>query len=131
MNRRGLLGSLAAFTAACTLDPELALWVPGQRSFFIPDGIVSADTYYDQPWTNAEMVASQLEHVGPQLEHLYMMSSLLWKKIAVHDGVFRTGIERPSRIPLTVKPGMPSDRVDFVNRSSGHTVGRIINLAHA
>lgn len=33
MNRRGLLGALAA---ACVLDPERALWVPGAKVISIP-----------------------------------------------------------------------------------------------
>lgn len=33
MTRRTLLGGLAAFAAGLTLDPERALWVPGQRTY--------------------------------------------------------------------------------------------------
>lgn len=35
LNRRGFLGGLAAFAAACTLDPELALWKPGAKTISI------------------------------------------------------------------------------------------------
>jgi hypothetical protein len=34
MNRRAFLGLSSAALAAFTLDPERALWVPGQRSYF-------------------------------------------------------------------------------------------------
>jgi hypothetical protein len=34
MNRRSFLGLSSAALAAFTLDPERALWVPGQRSYF-------------------------------------------------------------------------------------------------
>jgi hypothetical protein len=34
MNRRAFLGLSSAALAAYTLDPERALWVPGQRSYF-------------------------------------------------------------------------------------------------
>lgn len=33
MNRRGFLGAIAA---ALVLDPERALWVPGQKKIFLP-----------------------------------------------------------------------------------------------
>ena len=36
MNRRGFLGSIAGFAAACTLDPELALWKPGAKLISVP-----------------------------------------------------------------------------------------------
>ncbi len=36
MNRRGFLGLISAAVAAYTLDPELALWVPGKKSIFLP-----------------------------------------------------------------------------------------------
>jgi len=41
MNRRGFLGGLAAFAAACTLDPELSLWKPGAKTISIPQTVVS------------------------------------------------------------------------------------------
>jgi hypothetical protein len=34
MNRRSFLGLSSAALAAFTLDPERAIWVPGQRSYF-------------------------------------------------------------------------------------------------
>lgn len=38
MNRRGFLKALAAAAAAASvLDPEQLLWVPGKKTFFIPE----------------------------------------------------------------------------------------------
>jgi hypothetical protein len=34
VNRRGFLGLLGAAVAGATFDPELALWVPGRKSYF-------------------------------------------------------------------------------------------------
>jgi hypothetical protein len=47
MNRRGFLGSLAGFAAALTLEPEKALWVPGQKLISIPKPmpVLSVDDY--------------------------------------------------------------------------------------
>jgi hypothetical protein len=36
IDRRGFLAALAAGTAGLVLDPERALWRPGQRTFFLP-----------------------------------------------------------------------------------------------
>lgn len=36
MNRRSFFGSLAALTAGMALDPERLLWVPGQKTIFLP-----------------------------------------------------------------------------------------------
>jgi hypothetical protein len=37
MNRRQFLRATAAAVGAITLDPELALWVPGRKTIFIPN----------------------------------------------------------------------------------------------
>ena len=46
ISRRGFLGALgasaAAFAVACELDPDLALWVPGQKTIFIPNTVALA-----------------------------------------------------------------------------------------
>lgn len=34
LSRRGFLGSLAAVAATAAFDPDLALWVPGQKTYF-------------------------------------------------------------------------------------------------
>jgi hypothetical protein len=51
MNRRGFLGSLAAFAAACTLDPELALWRPGAKTISVPKplSMVQMERFYFAP----------------------------------------------------------------------------------
>lgn len=36
MNRRAFLSTLAAGLAGAALDPERLLWVPGQKTIFIP-----------------------------------------------------------------------------------------------
>jgi hypothetical protein len=46
VNRRGFLGALAAFAAGAVLDPERLLWVPGQKTIFLP----SQNTLIDPDW---------------------------------------------------------------------------------
>lgn len=36
MNRRGFLGALAGVIAAGVVDPELLLWRPGAKTWFLP-----------------------------------------------------------------------------------------------
>jgi hypothetical protein len=48
MNRRHFLALGSAATAALLFDPERLLWVPGARTFFIPDKtVVEAKTMAD------------------------------------------------------------------------------------
>lgn len=46
MNRRHFLNVLGAGTAGMVLDPERLLWVPGQRTFFLPSATVIRDSAY-------------------------------------------------------------------------------------
>lgn len=96
-NRRWFLGGSAAFAAQCVIDPEFALWVPGQRSFFIPDAIVSPDEYYGpRRISNAEALAAQREIIRADMPQLMMLSSRSWNRMG--DEVTAASI-RPSRIP--------------------------------
>lgn len=52
ISRRGFLTTLAAVAAVATLDPERLLWVPGQKTIFIPnqlDDIYSLTRQYMTP----------------------------------------------------------------------------------
>jgi len=40
LNRRRFLGLTTAATAAMMFDPERLLWVPGARTFFIPEKVL-------------------------------------------------------------------------------------------
>jgi len=42
MNRRAFLQVLAATAAGAVLDPELLLWVPGQKTIFLPPVVTPA-----------------------------------------------------------------------------------------
>ena len=39
MNRRAFLGTLLAAAPVLALDPERLLWVPGQKTIFIPEAV--------------------------------------------------------------------------------------------
>jgi len=47
MNRRGFLATLLAGAAGFALDPERLLWVPGQKTIFLPPVIQSV--VFDPP----------------------------------------------------------------------------------
>ena len=56
LTRRGFLSALATAAAGLTLDPERLLWVPGQRTFFLPS-IEPAYTLVQIDWMTREMLA--------------------------------------------------------------------------
>ena len=98
MNRRGFIGGLAAFAAACTLDPDLAIWIPGQRTFSIPSD-PSWDNYYAPVNPSlAEALAAQREVLRADLPQLMWTASALWGKIADSAPPYPV---RPSRIPIS------------------------------
>ena len=54
MNRRGFFGLLGAGLAGFALDPERLLWVPGQKTFFLPSGVRFQDPVFLAPeWVEA------------------------------------------------------------------------------
>ena len=67
MNRRRFLSSSVALIAAGVVDPERLLWVPGQRTIFIPPAVTIS------PWdelirsmtrTQIKLIAMQLHRFG-------------------------------------------------------------------
>lgn len=44
MNRRSFLSLIPAALAGATLDPERLLWVPGQKTLFLPSARVAFST---------------------------------------------------------------------------------------
>lgn len=57
-SRRGFLGSLlAAVAAPMVLDPEMALWIPGQKLISIP---VPAFRAWDLCWTDDKTMSLQI-----------------------------------------------------------------------
>ena len=67
MNRRRFLGSSAALLAAGMVDPERLLWVPGQRTIFIPPQVTLSPTNEFISWMTGvqiKLVAMQLHRLG-------------------------------------------------------------------
>jgi hypothetical protein len=52
MNRRSFLRTLGLAAAGLTLDPERLLWVPGQKTIFLP----SAHTIVTPEWVTREVL---------------------------------------------------------------------------
>jgi hypothetical protein len=57
VNRRGFLGTLAAAVTGAVLDPELLLWKPGEKTFFLPSvqPVALLDEWYDASWEDADL----------------------------------------------------------------------------
>ena len=68
MNRRGFLQTLAAglagTVAAHTLDLERLLWVPGEKSIFIPSGeIFSGNQFVTPAWVTREVARHWMNEI--------------------------------------------------------------------
>jgi hypothetical protein len=56
MDRRSFLRTLATISAGAVLDPDRLLWVPGQRTFFIPAPRVNRNTLITPEWIMADVL---------------------------------------------------------------------------
>lgn len=90
MNRRAFLGSLAAALVGATFDPERLLWVPGQRTFFLPsrEPIASPPLY-----TLAPMSADLIRSARNSFVTTDMITKE-WLKILQRNLVFSQRISR-------------------------------------
>lgn len=93
MNRRDFLKFLIATPIAAHLDIEKLLWIPGEKTIFLPsDGFISI----------SEIVAMELERVIPQMRTLFERDDMFYK--ALDRKPIRIN-NRTMSIPLIIKPG--------------------------
>ncbi len=93
MNRRGFLGSLAAFAAACTVDPELGLWKPGAKLISIPKPrrLKIGDTIQvrrPQRFIARQGQAFQPQSIVPQFESLTISDHAMLAKYRDFESMF-------------------------------------------
>lgn len=92
MNRRSLLKLLSTGVIGHTLDIDRLLWVPGQRTIFLPSL---------HRLTTSEIVALEIERILPHLRVLFERDDTFYKLIETHE---KTKISsRDMRIPLEKK----------------------------
>lgn len=87
MNRRGFLTTLAAALTGAVLDPERLLWVPGQKTIFIPS-IEQTNTWLtpEATFSDGQLIASVWEEiVGKRPLDNIFESKALFTHMAVYE----------------------------------------------
>jgi len=77
VSRREFLQLLAAGVIGHTLDVDKLLWVPGQKTIFLP----SVDIIHP---SISEIVALELERMLPKIKNLFERDDAFYKRIS-HD----------------------------------------------
>jgi len=87
IDRRGFLRLFGAAAATAVLDPERLLWVPGQKTIFLPS-IVPHDGLTEEFFTRASMAefdAILKQHYHAYVSDLMMAPSELYGRILTED----------------------------------------------
>ncbi len=79
MNRRAFLSLLGLGATGFVIDPERLLWVPGQKTIFLPPQV--------RLLSMSEIVDMELRRMLPKLECLFESDNLLWQKLS--DGTVK------------------------------------------
>jgi len=99
MNRREWFKLMMTGAAGLVLDPDKLLWVPGQKTIFIPSG---------RSLTYSQIVSAEYERILPHIRTLFERDDIFYKTIRDHN-VQRIS-SREMRIPLIIRPGGDNDR---------------------
>lgn len=94
MDRRSLLRLIASGLVGTTLDVDKLLWVPGQKTIFLPPVI--------HRLTISEIIAMEMERIRPRLADLFQRDDLFYTMIESRN---QSVTGRAMRVPLVVKPG--------------------------
>ena len=93
MNRRSFLRLLVIGAIAETIDVERLLWIPGQKTIFLPKTI-------HHP-SYSEIVALELERMVPHIKVLFERDSIFYNLLEKEPCDIST---RPFSIPINVIP---------------------------
>lgn len=94
MNRRDLLKFLLTAPIAATLDVEKLLWIPGEKTIFLPP---------IHRLTESQIVALEIERMMPKVRYLFEKDDTFYKMIV--NGCSEVISDKQIRIPLIIKPG--------------------------
>lgn len=75
MNRRDFLKILLTTTAASYVDYEQLLWIPGEKTIFIPSGKIN----------ESQIIALELERVMYHVRQLFDRDVCLWQLIHFNE----------------------------------------------
>lgn len=94
MERRGFLRLLALGVIGHHLDVDRLLWVPGQKTIFLP-------TIYRL--TESQIVALELERILPHIRTLFERDDIFYRILSKKEPVMISSCSM--KIPLIIKPG--------------------------
>jgi len=99
MRRRDFLKFLLGTAAASYIDYEQLLWIPGEKTIFIPP--------VHKPFkflTQSEIISIELERITPHLKRLFEQDDLFYQRITSREKseISNRGI----RLPLNLTPGV-------------------------
>ena len=93
MNRRSFIRLIASGLAASTLDVDKLLWIPGQKTIFLPS--IHRLTY-------SQIAALELERISGHMKSLFERDDTFYAAIKRNTPIISS---RSMRIPLIIKPG--------------------------
>jgi hypothetical protein len=93
--RRNFLKLLFMGAGAQILDPELELWVPGHKTFFLPN--------FPKGISLAEVIAVEMGYLAPRIAELMQRDDLFYQAIRTRDNVQISS--RAMRLPLIITDG--------------------------
>jgi hypothetical protein len=93
MNRRDFLRLMLAAPAAAYVDYEQLLWVPGEKTIFIPSGT--------EFLSMSQIVALEMERILPHIGDLFDRDSYFFKAIGNFEDFREVGYEEREAKPRT------------------------------
>jgi hypothetical protein len=96
--RRTFLKLLFMGAGAQVLDPDLELWVPGQKTFFLPN--------FPPGISLAQVISVEMSYLVPRIQELMQRDDLFYQMIRSRQPTSMTGItERGMRVPIIITDG--------------------------
>lgn len=92
MDRRAFIRAILASSVAHTLDIDKLLWIPGQKTIFLPS---------IHRLTESQIIALEIERLTPRIRQLFERDDLFYRALSKQSIVVGTG---DIRIPLEIKP---------------------------
>jgi len=91
---RFLASGVAGTVASAELDIDRLLWIPGTKTFFIPN---------NPTISMSQIVAMEMERILPRLVTLFERDDIFYKALTSQQPLKVSS--REMRIPLVIKPG--------------------------
>lgn len=94
LNRRAFIRAILASGVAHTLDLDKLLWIPGQKTIFLPSKTIHR-------LTASQIIALEVERITPRIRELFERDDMFYRALAHRVTKVDCGIE-PIRIPLNL-----------------------------